>query len=56
MNQQQPQPVEVKGKTQIVYAIPAKPKPRRPWWQESALELLVIWGCVVLGVYIWLNP
>jgi len=31
----------------VVYAIPAKPKPPAPWWQENFGGLVILWGCVV---------
>lgn len=51
---QQPIPVDVNGKKQIVYAIPAKPKPRRPWY-DSPLWLVIFW-CLVAAILIGMNP
>ena len=48
--------VNIKGREQVVYAIPAKPKPREPWWKRNADLLLLIWACVMLIVYFWMNP
>ena len=31
----------------VVYAIPAKPKPPAPWWQENFGGLVILWGCIV---------
>ena len=56
MSEQKPIPVKVEGSKQIVYAIPAKPKPRPSFIERNADLLLLIWGCVILAVYIYFNP
>lgn len=54
MENQQPVQVEVNGKKQIVYAIPAKPKPPRPWYDSPWWPFVL--GCLVLAVWIGANP
>jgi hypothetical protein len=49
-------PVKVKGKEPVIYTIQAKPKPRRPWVVANFDYLILIWGCLVLAIYIWMNP
>lgn len=49
-------PVAIDGQKQIVYAIPAKPKPRDPWWKQNFAGLLAIWFCLLTAAYIWVYP
>jgi hypothetical protein len=49
MDEQSPIPVNPNS-PKVIYAIPAKPKPAAPWWQENFEWLLVLWGCVV-GIF-----
>lgn len=37
----------------MVYAIPAKPKPRAPWYEKNAVAVLVILGCWIGIACIW---
>jgi len=49
-------PVVLRGSERVVYAIPAKPKKKPSFWYRNADGLLLIWGCIVLAVWIWFNP
>lgn len=56
MNKQDEIPVATYGKEPVIYTIPAKPKKKPPWWYRNADGLLLIWGCVVLMIYLWIYP
>jgi hypothetical protein len=45
-------PVQVGKHNQIVFAIPAKPKPPKPWWERKSLEILTIILCFIIYIII----